>query len=365
MAMLLIESQMKRIQTIPIRNCALVCLTALVSCGIGIRAAGQEAPLSTGTETPQAHLGEGYEALRQDRYEVAVKEFRAALALDPKLVLRARFPLAVALFELHQGDEARREFEEVRKEAGDHANIAYYLGRLDLDDGKFDEAVQNLEKAAVKPPFPDTAYFLGYAYSKKDELAAAKKWLNEAAKMNPRDARVPFQLGQIYRREGRGDEAKKALALSQELRQRDSTESKLRLECSQKLEVDQLDEARKVCDQLYDPDDPDRLTELGTLYGRHGDLEDALRPLRRAAEIAPQSPQVQYNLAFAYFQMNRLAEARAPLEGALKRWPDLFQLNALYGAVLFKLGETAEAYRALSAGCRYRQHVVFGSARAR
>jgi len=31
----------------------------------------------------------------------------------------------------------------------------------------------------------------------------------------------------------------------------------------------------------------------------------------------------------------------------VKRWPDIFQLNALYGAVLSKLGEDLPAYEAL------------------
>src|SRR5262245_24203584 len=61
-----------------------------------------QTPKATIKETPDAHLGKGYDALKQDRYDVAAYEFRAALALDPKLVLRARFPLAVALFELHK-----------------------------------------------------------------------------------------------------------------------------------------------------------------------------------------------------------------------------------------------------------------------
>jgi len=72
-----------------------------------------------------------------------------------------------------------------------------------------------------------------------------------------------------------------------------------------------------------------------------------LKPLQRAAELEPESPQSQYNVAFTYYQMNRLEDARAPLAKAVERWPDLFQLNALYGAVLAKLGEDQAAYMAL------------------
>src|SRR4029077_1488564 len=91
----------------------------------------------------------------------------------------------------------------------------------------------------------------------------------------------------------------------------------------------------------------EKLTALGTIYGQHGDLEAALKPLRRAAELAPESPQMQYNLALTYYQLGRFEEARTPLANAIQRWPDLFQLNALYGAVLSKLGEDVPAYEAL------------------
>jgi len=135
-------------------------------------------------------LGKGYDALKQDRYDLAADEFRAALELDPTLVLRARFPLAVALFELHKSDEARKELEAVHREVGDHPNVLYYLGRLDLADRKFQSAIGNLNKAAEKPPFPDTAYYLGFAYFKQGDLTAAERWLKEAAQTNPRDARI-------------------------------------------------------------------------------------------------------------------------------------------------------------------------------
>jgi tetratricopeptide (TPR) repeat protein len=293
-------------------------------------------------------LGKGYDALKLDRYEEAATEFRAALQLDPTLVQRARFPLAVALFEMHKSDQARQEFEAVRREVGDHPNVLYYLGRLDLTENNFESAIQNFSKAVVKPPFPDTAYYLGYAYSKQGDLASAEKWLKQAAQANPRDARTQYQLGLVYRKQGHEEEATKALALSEELRQRDNNESRLRLECGQKLDQGLKEEARAVCELLYDPDNAEKLTALGTIYGQHGDLEAALKPLRRAAALAPQSPQMQYNLALAYYQLNRFEEARAPLADTIKRWPDLFQLNALYGAVLLKLGEDLSAYQVLS-----------------
>jgi Flp pilus assembly protein TadD len=307
-------------------------------------------PLSSQTpsaETAEAHLGKGYDALRLDQYDVAAAEFRAALKLDPALAMRARFPLAVALFEMRESAEARRELETVRREMGDQPSVSYYLGRLDLLDRNFTGAIRHLEQAMAKPPFPDTAYYLGFACFKNGDLSGAEKWLNAAAQINPRDSLAQYQLGLVYRKQGREEEAGKALALSAELRRRDADESRLRVECGRKLDQGPRGEARAFCRQLYDPSSAEKLTMLGTLYGQHGDLEAALEPLQRAAELAPQAPQMQYNLAFTYFRLNRFEEARAPLARAVERWPDIFQLNSLYGAVLLKLGEDVPACEAL------------------
>jgi predicted Zn-dependent protease len=56
---------------------------------------------------------------------------------------------------------------------------------------------------------------------------------------------------------------------------------------------------------------------------------------------------MQFNLALTYFQLNQFEEARKPLEPAMKRWPDLYQINMLYGAVLMKLGDLQPAREAL------------------
>ena len=318
---------------------------AIGRCALLLALAG--IPLIGWEETPEAHLGRGYDALKQDRYEEAATEFRAALRLDPTLVTRARFPLAVSLFEMKDSAAARQEFEAVRRELGDHPNLLYYLGRLDLLDENFAGAIRNLTKAIENPPFPDTSYHLGFAYLKQGDLKAAEKWLLAAAQANPADGAVPYQLGLVYRKQGRDDEAKKALALSADLHRKAAEDSELRHECARKLDQGPREEAHEVCGRLYDGNNAEKLAALGTIYGQHGDLQAALEPLRRAAELAPQSPQMQYNLAFTYYELNQFEEARAPIAKAVERWPDIFQLNFLYGAVLLKLGEEREAWPVL------------------
>lgn len=311
--------------------------------------AGQNnaSPKVSAGETAELHLGKGYEALKQERYDDAAGEFRAALAIDPTLVMRAQFPLAIALFQLHNFVAARHELEAVRRGVGERPSICYYLGRLDLEEQHYKNAIANLNKAIVNPPYPDTAYFLGFAYLKDGQDQSAEKWLNEATKRDPQDSRAEYQLALLYRREGREQEAKQAFSRTKEQREQSNKLSQLKWDCAHELERGISEHAINVCEQLDNPDDAEMLTTLGILYGQHGELERALQPLLRAAELAPQSPQMQYNLAFTYYRLGRFADARVPLAGAIERWPDLYSLNALYGAVLWQLGEVGPAYQAL------------------
>jgi tetratricopeptide (TPR) repeat protein len=306
-------------------------------------------PAPAAAQSVEAHLGKGYDAMKNERYQEAATEFRAALDQDPTLVMRARFPLAVALYEQRDYPSARTEFEKVRKDAGDQPGVYYYLGRIDQEQQDYKGAIDYLTKAAAKPPYPDTAFYLGMAYLKNGDEADAEKWLNQATQVDSKDSRAFYQLATLYRKQGRTEEANAAFARTKEEKVASEKLTQLKVQCDQELSRGLTEKARETCEQLDDPNNADQLAALGVLYGQHGFLAEALVPLRRAAELSPRSPQMQYNLAFTYFRLGRYAEAREPLEQATQHWPDLFPLRSLYGNVLWKLGDSAGAYEELAA----------------
>lgn len=295
-------------------------------------------------DSVETHLARGHEDLNNHRYEQAEAEFRVALALDPRLTVRARFPLAVTLFALQDHDEARQQFETIRAETGDDPNLNYYLGRLDLADGKIDSAVRNLTLAASHPPFPDTAYYLGDAYLKKREFDSAEKWLKKAAELAPDDFRVEERLGLLYRGMGRKEDAQKAFDLSSKLRQQDASASQVGLDCDRSLQTESLEQARRVCQKLNNPSALGDLLTLGMLYGQHRDYADALEPFRLAVGLDPDSYEASYNLGLTYFRLHRYVDSRAQLERAAALRPDIFEVNALLGSALYALGDDASAY---------------------
>ncbi|HLW79871.1 MAG TPA: tetratricopeptide repeat protein [Terriglobia bacterium] len=296
--------------------------------------------------TAQAHVGKGYEFEKDDRFASAAAEFEAALAADPELS-RARYQLAVCYFALGRQDDARREFARLRTETHADPSVVYFIGRLDLLEHDLDGAIRELRSVAAQPPFPDTAYYLGSAYLEKGSLQSAEEWLKRALPLNPRDFRIPDHLARIYQREGHSAEAEKEYAQSAKLRQNYNQAGEDGVTCSEALEKGEAEAARQACAKLDQLGDPDRLTVLGMIYGRHGHYAEAVEPLRRAAALDPDSYEIEHNLGLTYFRLKLYQEARQPLERAVALRPDFFDSNALLGATLFALRQDSLAYRVL------------------
>jgi protein O-GlcNAc transferase len=304
---------------------------------------GLEEQAKSSPDSASVHVGKGYEFVQSERYAEASREFQAALALDPRL-LQVRYQLAICFFALGQREESRREFERLSEETPGEPSVRYYLGRLDLLEDALDSAIHHLESLAPAPPFPDTAYYLGSAYLKKGNLEKASHWLQKATEATPRDFRVHDHLARAFLKAGRRADAEKEYALSAELRGGYNEAARQALTCSHELETRPLEEARVTCRSLFDPNDPDKLTTLGMLFGQHGDYLEAIEPLQQAAQLDPESFEIHHNLGLTYFRLRRYAEARAPLEKATGLRPEFFGSNALLGATLFALGDDERAY---------------------
>lgn len=294
----------------------------------------------------QSHIGKGYEYVQNRNFQQAVQEFQKALDLDPRLA-RVRYQLAVSYFALQQWPESRREFERLNRETQHDPAVVYYLGRLDLQEDKLEEAINQLKKIVVDPPFPDTSYYLGSAYLKKGQLTEAEIWLKKAVDLNPRDFRAPEHLARLYLKAGRRAEAEQQFAVSSERRQHYSDAARQAVDCVQELTKHPMEEARAVCRGLFDPNDPDKLTTLGMIYGEQGYYQESIGPFEKAAALDPDSFETNYNLGLSYFRLKRYAEARRWLTKAVDLRPDFFASNALLGATLFTLKEDEAAYPVL------------------
>jgi tetratricopeptide (TPR) repeat protein len=280
--------------------------------------------------------------MQQQSYEEAAAEFEHALQIQPDLHA-ARYQLGICFFALGRNEESRREFEQVRQQAGPSHEIAYYLGRLLLLSGDTGGAIRELAPLTSDAKIPDASYYLGLAYVSAGNQAKGIEWLERASGALPRDYHVHFRLARLYAGVGRKADAEREYALYKEYRDAErNTEGRMRA-CSTALDAHATDQAPEACAHLADRNDPEKLVLLAQLYGDHGDFADAVQPLLRATQLDPGSYDAWHNLGLSYFRLKRYQEARQPLEKAVALRPDLFDTLNLLGATLYLLGDDKAA----------------------
>lgn len=298
----------------------------------------------------EARLSRGAQFMHEQLFDAAASEFEQAIAEQPADP-RAHFQYAVCLLSLGRNDEARSQFEQVKKLAGESHYVTYYLGRIDLLSNDYGSAIRRLGSVAEEPPFPDTDFFLGVAYVSSGDVANGIKWLERAAKLMPSDYRVHYRLARAYSSAGREQEAAKEYSLyTQFLNQHKNTEAEVRA-CTEALRTAQTT-APEACQRVSDPNDPEKLTLLGQLYGDAGVFEKALDPLKRAVQLDPNSYEAWHNLGLTYFRLQRYGDARAPLEKAVALRPESYGSVVLLGATLYMLREDQAALPVLEHALR-------------
>jgi Flp pilus assembly protein TadD len=306
----------------------------------------QQQPGAAAQQQPQsdaiAHMSKGAQLMHDQLYDAAAKEFELAVALEPNNA-GSHFEYAVCLLALGRNDDARAQFDQSEKLKGPSRYITYYLGRLDLLANDYPSAIKRLNVVAANPPFPDTDFYLGVAYVSSGDTGRGIAWLEKAVKLMPTDYRVHYRLARAYSTAGREQDAAHEYALyNQYLSQHKSTETDARA-CSEALRTQSADAAQAVCRHMFDPNDPEKLTLLGQLYGEAGAFEQALDPLKRAVQLDKDSYEAWHDLGLTYFRMQRYADARGPLLKAAAMRPESYGTVVMLGATLYMLGDDAAA----------------------
>jgi tetratricopeptide (TPR) repeat protein len=160
----------------------------------------------------------------------AIPEFRQVIKLDPKYP-RAHGFLGYAYLEHYQEEgypKAREEFEREVKLHPDEYQVQELLGIADVNLRDFSAAEAALLHAARLHPQESSIYlYLGETYAATNRVRAAVDALQKYVTMvgTPQDdklreaSRAYYLLGQNLRRLGREEEARKALARSQQIRE--------------------------------------------------------------------------------------------------------------------------------------------------
>jgi len=163
--------------------------------------------------------GETFES--QGQHELAVREYRAVLALDPSRP-GVHFRLGRTLLALAQPEaqaEALREFEQEYRLDPTNGNAAYEAGEIYRRSGQLDGAVKFFELALKHDAdFEEAQIGLGRVLITQGKPDLALPHLQKAISLNRENEVSQYQLSQVYRALGRSAEQQKALNEFQRLR---------------------------------------------------------------------------------------------------------------------------------------------------
>ena len=159
----------------------------------------------------------GVAYIGQQRLQDALRAFRRAQQLDPKLQ-SARLNQGIALLNLQRFSEARRLLRGIAERDPNDPKVWYNLGLLERADGQDKAALEDFQRAAkLAPADADTFYFLGAIYSQLHREREAIAALKQALALDPFHASAEFELARAYQRLNDTDAAKPHLARFQDL----------------------------------------------------------------------------------------------------------------------------------------------------
>ena len=168
-----------------------------------------------------AHYALGRMFYQQSRYPEAVAEFRKVIESDPKSY-RALDNLALCYEALNQDDLALKHyFQALDLVYKDHPEYDWVYGNLAnfyLARGDNEKAFQLAAEAAKRNPNSARNFFLtGKALSKLDKTEQSVRWLQQAERLDPEYPEPRYLLAQIYRKQGKTEEAARELKRFREL----------------------------------------------------------------------------------------------------------------------------------------------------
>jgi tetratricopeptide (TPR) repeat protein len=280
--------------------------------------------LSLKPDLASAHVTLGSLYAWTGKLDLASQELDEALRLD-KYNAAAYGALADLAFRQGRNDEVESTLQKAIGLAPENWGLLQQLGEYYVETGKLDRAAEQYQKAALVVPDNSRAYNnLGLVYRKQGKLAEAEAALRRAIELQPTAKRYR-NLGIVFLDDGKYAEAQPMLERAIGL-QPDHYLAWGYLATVYRntgVEPGRIDETyRKAIALSADlrkqtPNDPDLLAYVGSYYAALGMEHESLPLLKQAASLAPDKPDVLYQVAVGYERLHKREQALIWIEKAI------------------------------------------------
>ncbi len=286
------------------------------------------------------------------RFDEARGYFQQALKLDPHN--------ASALFNLgyvegRQGNKAAAEqlFQASLRANPDYSEALMELATLRIADKKLEEAAILLRKYIKTSPQPAAGYYkLAMVERSLHQTAAAQRDLNVFQTLSRDTSSGPYPYQHLFdyldNRSSLGPQERAQLDLTEltaQIQKHPDRPQDLYLLAEAYLKLGKIEEARQAIGQLDQLSSADYRTQtgIGVLLARFRLYGDAIPHFQAALKASPDSDDIKFDLADAYFRKGLYPEAlEAAQQVSLAGQQDAAFLSLL-GDIQAHLGETAKA----------------------
>ncbi|MGA2810244.1 MAG: tetratricopeptide repeat protein [Candidatus Acidiferrum sp.] len=297
-----------------------------------------------------AFMGLSYRHL--GRFEEAQKYFAEGLKKNPRNV-SCLFNLG--FIEERRGNNARAEelFREVLQISPGFPDALLELANLRITNKQFEQAIPLLRKYVSVSSDPGTGYYkLALAERSLHQTVAAQRDLSVFQTLSKNAPTGPYPYEHLFdylgNRSNLAPEARTQLdltTLTDEIRSHPDQPQDLYLLAESYLKLGRLDEAKSVVTELDQISAGDYRTQagIGALLARFHLYDDASRHFETALAANPDSDEVKFDLADAYFRKARYAEALTTAREVSQTGQKDDSYLSLLGDIQLRLGNTAQA----------------------
>ncbi len=262
-------------------------------------------------QSPQQELAAAIADHEAGRYEKAIEEYRAVLAIQD--IAQVRSNLGAALAHLGRFDEAIEEYHRSVKADGRNPGSRFNLGLAYYKTARMKEAIEQFEQVRVLQPENRKALMLlADSYFRLGDFKRTIETLSPYESVLRDDRAFAYLLGTALIRDNQ-------VARGQRL-------------------VDLI---------LRDANSAEALMLMGTSKFQSHDFAGALTDLKRAVEANPKHPGVQTFYGMALLATGDAAGAMRAFREGLSQDPNDFEANLNVGSLLKQDQQNAEALKYL------------------
>ncbi|MDW5266519.1 MULTISPECIES: tetratricopeptide repeat protein [Acidobacteriaceae] len=323
--------------------------------------------------TAAIHLDFGRAYAEAGNPDLAIEEFKKAIALNPRLP-EAHYCLG-ASYLLSQGQvgfpEAVKEFyRELELNPNDYFSLAQ-LGYIAFNDRRFPEAEEDLKRAAsLDPRNPDNPLLLGQIYIQLNRPADAALALRKAIALSTDLSRNHYQvqrahylLGRLLVQTGHVDEAKQEMQISASLLKMNSLRDQARMTGAPISDAASIApfqrppdpapmdvKARQALDDFTKravPAIADSYNNLGAMAAGASEFATATGYFAKAAKWNSSLEGLDYNWGRAAFSAQLYAQAVPPLSRYLAAHPQESGARRVLGISYFMVKDYAAVVQTL------------------